>query len=132
MKELVAGFRNEIKKISKAALGGLAAHIKDAVVSDYTKRVQQNHYPLRNPMTKKEMDSMPPKDIAKYVTKTVMVEKAIVYVPQKTEADKSGRMQELYGGKPWQKIRTNMQNLDYVNRILSQQGLEGLKAIPKI
>ena len=132
LKELDRAMSADVYRISKAILGKLADHVKTEVVDDYTKRVQRDHYPVRNPINKEEIESMPPKEIARFVLKTVMPERAIIYIRPGTQANRSGRIQELYGGKPWQKIRTKMQNLDYVNQMLSSKGLGGVKAKPTV
>lgn len=121
-----------VHRAANAALEGLSEHVRMTVVNDYIKRVQQLHYPLRNPKTRAVMDSIPPKQIATTIKRMVTPEKAMVYVPPGTDADKSARMQELYGGKPWQKIRIDMQNLENVNMALGLMGLKGITAIPRM
>lgn len=131
IKELREVLIERIKLAADASLKALTEHTYVSVMDDYIKRVQQLHYPIRDPRTKKILESMPPNEIAKAVTKIVLENKGTIYIEPKTEADKSGRMQELYGGKPWQKIRTDMQNLDYVNRVLINMGLKGIKAMSR-
>lgn len=132
LKELRTELTKGVQRAANAALEGLSEHVKNAVVNDYIKRVQQMHYPLRNPKTRAVMDSMPPMEIAKTLKRIISPEKATVYVPPNTEADRAARMQELYGGKPWQKIRSDMQNLENVNSVLKQMGLNGITAMPKM
>ena len=128
--------REELKKgvrrAADATLEVLSQHVETAVIADYIKRVQQLHYPLRNPKTRAVMESMPPKVIATHIKRIVTTEKATVYLPPGTDADQAGRMQELYGGKPWQKVRLDMQNLENVNAVLNLMGLKGIKAIPRM
>ena len=131
IKELKEVLLERIKIAADASLKALTEHTHVSVMDDYIKRVQQLHYPIRDPRTKKILESMPPSEIAKTVIKIILDNKGTVYIEPKTEADKSGRMQELYGGKPWQKIRTDMQNLDYVNRVLANMGLKGIKAMSR-
>lgn len=131
IKELREELTRGINRAAQASLEALTEHVRASVVEDYTKRVQQLFYPLRNPTTKAVLDSMAPKDIARKINKIISDDKGTVYIEPKTEADKSGRMQELYGGKPWQKIRTDMQNLDYVNKVLGLMGLKGIKAMSR-
>ena len=121
-----------VQRAANAALEGLSEHVRFTVTDDYVKRVQQTYYPLRNPKTRAVMDSMPPKEIAKTIRRIVTAEKSMVYIPPDNEADKSARVQELYGGKPWQKIRSDMQDLENVNSVLKQMGLNGIKAMPKM
>ena len=132
LEQLRAELTKGVQRAANAALEGLSEHVRSAVVTDYIKRVQQLHYPLRNPKTRAVMDSMPPKQIATAIKRMVSPEKAMIYMPPDIEADKSARMQELYGGKPWQKIRVEMQNLDKVNAVLSLMGLKGITAIPRM
>jgi len=129
--ELRQGLTNHVIKAANASLEALVEYVNISVVNDYTKRVQQLYYPLRNPRTKAVLDSIPPKEIAKNVNKIISENKGVVYIEPKTEADKSGRMQELYGGRPWQNIRSDMQNLDYVNRALNLMGIKGIKAMSR-
>ena len=131
IKELKQELTKHIVKAANASLEALTEHTRTSVIEDYIKRVQQLYYPLRNPQTKAVLDSMAPKDISRYVNKIISENKGTIYITPKTEADKSGRMQELYGGKPWQKIRTDMQNLDYVNRVLNIMGIKGIKAMSR-
>jgi hypothetical protein len=121
-----------VRRAADAALEVLSQHVESTVIADYIKRVQQLHYPLRNPKTRAVMESMPPKVIATHIKRIVSPEKATVYLPPGTDADQAGRMQELYGGKPWQKIRLDMQNLENVNAVLNLMGLKGIKAIPRM
>lgn len=118
----VAELGKELEKVllpvKKAILGALVSKIKDDVVEDYQKRVQTQHYPLRNPITGDMLDSMPPSDIARFIIKTAFTDRALVYLPPGTEADRSGRMQELYGGRPWQRIRQMVQKLEYAKQAL--------------
>ena len=130
--ELAAGLYSEIEQISNDILNKMSTHVEGMITIDYTKRVQQSHYPLRNPMTKEVLESMPPVEIAKRVERLVSEDSAVVYMPPGTAADKSARMQELFGGKPWQAVRTKMQDLNYVNSVLPQIGLPGLRAKPTV
>jgi hypothetical protein len=131
LKQLRAELTKSVQRAASAVLEGLSEHVRLTVINDYVKRVQQLHYPLHNPKTRAVMDSMPPKEIAAAIKRIISPEKAMVYVPSGTDADKSARMQELYGGKPWQKIRIEMQNLENVNAVLNLIGLKGIKAIPR-
>lgn len=128
IKDLMSGLKDNVEIVKKDIMRKLSDHIKISVVGDYTKRVQQLYHPLKNPETGDILESMPPQEIADFVTKTIFQNKAVVYLPPNTEADKSGRMQELYGGRPWFEMRMKMLNLDYMNRILPMVGLKGLKA----
>lgn len=125
---VIDGLKSQVDKVAQAILEALAERAFSTVVADYNKRLQLLHYPLRNPKTKEVLDSMPPSQIAKFVKKVIMQDTAYVYLPPGTEADKAGRMQELYGGKPWQMIRMKMQEFDYINAALAEAGLKGIKA----
>lgn len=127
--QLFDEMKTEIPKISNTVLEALSAHIEKEVKNDYETRVQKLG-PIKHPITKQIMSEMEPKEIAKYVERFVEGNRAVAYIAQHTPADKEGRRQELYGGKPWQAIRGKMQNLDYVNGALSEIGLTGLKAKP--
>lgn len=122
---------NGLKRASGAVLEGLSQHVHTTMTDDYVKRVQHLHYPIRHPMTRAIVESLQPKDIVHSMIKTVTENRSIVYVTPGTDADKAARMQELFGGKPWQKIRVDMQNLDYVNAVLSSMGMRGIKAMPR-
>lgn len=132
LEQLRVELKKGVRRAANASLEALSQHVESAVIADYIKRVQQLHYPLRNPKTRDVIESMPPKVIATHLKRIVSPEKATVYVPPGTDADRSSRMQELYGGKPWQKIRTEMQNLENVNSVLNLMGLKGIKAIPRM
>ncbi|MEM3000629.1 MAG: hypothetical protein QXU32_00605 [Nitrososphaerales archaeon] len=128
--ELVDSLHKEVDRISGDILYKLSKHVYDEITSDYSGRVQRDHYPLRNPMTREIIESMPPSLIADEIRHSVFDrESAIVYVPPGTEADKSARMQELYGGKPWQIIRSKMTNPDYVRGVMPIVGLNGIKVV---
>lgn len=128
VKTLMEGMRSEIPKFADVALTKLSEYIQSSVQDDYTSRVQHSNFPLRHPITKQEISQMQPKDIAKSIEKFVEGLRAVVYIPQGTLADQEGRRQELFGGKPWQKIRGEMQDLNKVNEILPAIGLVGFKA----
>lgn len=128
VKTLMDGMRSEIPKFAEAALEKLSDYIKQVVTEDYQGRVQRGHFPLRHPVTNEVMSKMEPKDIAASIEKFVEGLRAVVYIPQGTDADREGRRQELFGGKPWQKIRGEMQNLDAMNEVLPNIGLRGFKA----
>lgn len=125
--ELIKG----VRRAANASLESLSQHVYVTVTDDYIKRIQQLHYPMRHPQTREIVESMQPKDIVHSIVKSITEVKAVVYITPKTEADKSARMQELYGGKPWQKIRVDMQNLDYVNFVLASMGMRGIKAMSR-
>jgi hypothetical protein len=126
--QLVNGLRDEMQKIGDAVLEALADSVAADMASDYQKRVQSLHYPIRNPETKEPIESMPPTEIAGKLEKKVTENSAQVYIPPSGPADVSARMQELYGGSPWMKIRSKMQDLSYVNQVLASNGLKGIKA----
>lgn len=128
VKDLMVGFTDHINAAKKDILTKLSTHVKSSVVTDYVKRVQQLYYPLRNPKTGEILESMPPSEIADFVTKSVFADRAVVYLPPNTEADKSGRMQELWGGRPWSEMRMKMMNLEYLNRVFTMLGMKGIKA----
>jgi hypothetical protein len=71
---------------------------------------------------------MEPQKIADSIEKVVESMRAIVYIPKGTLADQEARRQELFGGKPWQKIRGEMQDLNKLNEVLAELGLRGFRA----
>jgi hypothetical protein len=129
--ELELELKTNIMRAGRSVIDSLSDYVKSSVIEDYIRRVQQLYYPLKNPHTKQPLDSMQPSEIAKFITKLIVNDRAIVYIPPNTEADKSARMHELYGGRPWQKIRVEMQNIDHVNRIIKALGIGGMKAKAK-
>jgi hypothetical protein len=128
VRALMEGMRSEVPKFAEVALTNLSKYIKEAVTEDYNTRVQHSFFPLRHPTTKEPISKMEPKDIAKSIDTFVEGLRAVVYIPQGTLADQEGRRQELFGGKPWQKIRGDMQDLNKINEILPTIGLGGFKA----
>lgn len=128
VKALMEGMRLEIPKLGNVALERLGEYIQKAVQEDYRTRVQRDYFPLRDPATKEEISKMQPQDIAKSIEKFIEGMRTVVYLPQGTLADQEGRRQELFGGKPWQKIRGEMQDLNKVNEVLAQIGLKGFRA----
>lgn len=127
--EVIAAMQTEIPKVSSNVLEALSDHIQKEVKKDYETRVQQLG-PIIHPITKQVLSEMQAKEIAQYVERFVESNRAVTYVTE--VADKEARRQELYGGKPWQAIRGKMQNLDYVNGILPELGLHGIKAKPVV
>lgn len=125
--KMMEAMKMEIPKISGAVLEALSDHIQKEVKKDYETRVQRLG-PILHPVTKEVLSKMEPKQIATYVERFVEANRAVTYVAE--AADKEARRQELYGGKPWQMIRGKMQDLDYVNGILPELGLQGIKAKP--
>ena len=128
VKTLMTGMRSEIPKFAEVALETLSDYIQRTVRDDYRNRVQRENFPLRHPITKEAISKMEPKEIAGSVERFVEGLRAVVYIPQGTLADQEGRRQELFGGKPWQKIRGEMQDLNKMNEILPLIGLAGFKA----
>jgi hypothetical protein len=128
IRSLMEGMRSEVPKFAEVALTNLSKYIKEAVVNDYNNRVQNSFFPLRHPISKEEISKMQPKDISKSVDIFVEGLRAVVYIPQGTLADQEGRRQELFGGKPWQKIRGDMQDINKINEILPTIGLSRFKA----
>ncbi len=127
--EMIGEMKAEMPKVSNAALEALSAHVEREVKNDYETRVQQLG-PIRHPITKQVLSMMEPRDIARHVKRIVEADRAVTYVAD--EADREGRRQELYGGKPWQMIRGKMQDINYVNSIIPEIGLLGLKAKPVV
>jgi hypothetical protein len=125
--QVISAMQSEIPKVSDAVLDALSDHIQKEVKRDYETRVQQLG-PIIHPVTKQVLSEMEPREISKYVERFVEGYRAVTYVAE--QADKEGRRQELFGGKPWQAIRGKMQNIDYVNGILPGLGLHGIKAKP--
>lgn len=125
---LMEGMRSEIPKLADIVLTKLNDYVEITVKDDYTNRVQRYNYPLLDPTTKEPISKMEPKDIAKSIEKFVEGLRSVVYIPQGTQADQEGRRQELYGGKPWQKIRGEMQDINKINEVLPTIGLPGFKA----
>jgi len=132
LKHLINEMTKDIAKIGAKVLDGLGTHINETVVDDYRTRVQANYYPLRNPITKDVIDSIPPIEISKSILMMSMADRVINYIQPGTEVEKSARLQELFGGKTWQMIRTNMQNFEYVNRILTNLGMGSITAKVKV
>lgn len=128
VKALMEGMRSEIPKFANVALEHLGEYILKAVKEDYGNRVQRNFFPLKDPVSKQVISKMEPQEIAKSVEKFIEGMRTVVYIPQGTLADQEGRRQELFGGKSWQKIRGEMQDLNKVNEILAEIGLKGFKA----
>lgn len=124
---LINEMKTEIPKVSKDVLDGLSTHVEIEVKKDYETRVQQLG-PIRHPVTKQVLSEMQPREIAKFVKRFVEGNRAVTYIAQ--QADREARRQELYGGKPWQAIRGKMQNIDYINSILPELRLQGLRAKP--
>jgi hypothetical protein len=129
--QLFDAMKTEIPKVSNAALEALSSHIEKEVKNDYETRVQQLG-PIKHPITKQVLSEMEPREIARHVERFVEGYRAVAYIARETPADKEGRRQELYGGKPWQVIRGKMQNLEYINSILPELGLIGIKAKPVV
>lgn len=125
---LMEGMRSEIPKFADVALTKLSEFIQTEVAEDYRTRVQHSNYPLLHPVTGEEISKMQPQDIAKSIEKFVEGMRSVTYIPQGTLADQEGRRQELFGGKPWQKIRGEMQDIGRMNEILPSIGLPGFKA----
>ena len=128
IKTLMEGMRLEIPKFGELALERLGDYIQRAVKDDYQTRVQRNFFPLRHPVTNEEISKMQPKEIAESVDKFMDGMRVVVYIAQGSLADQEGRRQELFGGKPWQKIRGEMQDLNKINEILAEVGLKGFRA----
>lgn len=128
VKALMEGMRSEVPKFANVALEQLGEYILKAVKEDYGNRVQRNFYPLKDPTTKQIISKMEPQEVAKSIEKFIEGMRTVVYIPQGTLADQEGRRHELFGGKPWQKIRGEMQDLNKVNEILAEIGLKGFKA----
>lgn len=125
--QLFDAMKAEIPKVSNAALEALSSHIEKEVKNDYETRVQQLG-PIKHPITKQVLSEMEPREIAKHIERFVEGNRAVTYIARDTPADKEGRRQELYGGKPWQVIRGKMQDINYINGILPELGLVGIKA----
>lgn len=128
VKALMEGMRSEIPKFADVALTKLGEFIETSVKDDYSTRVQHSNFPLLHPITKVEISKMEPREIAKSIEKFVEGLRTVVYIPQGTLADQEGRRQELFGGKPWQKIRGEMQDITRINEVLPAIGLKGFKA----
>ena len=125
---LMEGMRSEIPKFSDAALEELSSYVEQTVKDDYSNRVQRGFNPLVDPVSGEVISQMEPKDIAKSIERFVEGMRAVVYIPQGTLADQEGRRQELFGGRPWQKIRGEMQDINLINETLPSIGLHGFKA----
>lgn len=128
IRSLMEGMRSEVPKFAEVALENISDFIQRTVKEDYKTRVQRTSFPLRHPITKEAISKMEPKDIANSIERFVEGLRAVVYIPQGTLADQEARRQELFGGKPWQKIRGDMQDLNRINEILPTIGLNGFKA----
>lgn len=127
--DLIEAMGTELPKVSDAILHAFSDHVQKEVQQDYQTRVQQMG-PIRHPITKEVLSKMEAREIARYVEHFVEGNRAVTYVAD--AADKEGRRQELYGGKPWQAIRGKMQNIDYINGILPGLGLRGITAKPVV
>ena len=128
VKSLMEGMRSEIPKFAEVALESLSSHVERAVREDYDNRVQRNFYPLKHPVTKESISTMQPREVSKSIERFVEGLRAVVYISQGTPADQEARRQELYGGKPWQKIRGEMQDLNLLNELFPTIGMQGFKA----
>jgi hypothetical protein len=127
----IDGLRSEIPKVSEAILENLGDHVHSAVKNDYRVRCQQSFYPIRHPITGKVISELRPSEIAKSVRKELEQKRVVIFVPPQTKEDVEARKQELYGGRPLQIVRSKMQDTEYVNRVLSKAGLQGVKARSK-
>lgn len=128
VKDLMEGMRSEIPKLANVALEGLSSYVEHTVKDDYSNRVQNQFFPLYDPNSGEIISKMEPRDIARSIERFVEGMRAVTYIPQDTPEDQEGRRQELFGGKPWQKIRGEMQDLNLLNEVLPTIGLQGFKA----
>lgn len=132
VEDLIPAMESELTKIQSNLLGVLGDHIFFNVESDYKTRVQKEFPAIIHPVTREVVSKMQPKQIAENLEKLVETSRVVVYIPKDTLADQEARRQELFGGKPWERMRGKMMNLDYVQNALNEEGVKGIRVKPVV
>lgn len=130
--DLIPAMESELTKIQSSLLGVLGDHIFFGVQQDYKTRVQKEFPAIVHPVTREVLTKLQPKEIAENMEKLVETSRVVVYIPKDSPADQDARRQELFGGKPWERMRGNIMNLDYVQNALNEEGVKGIRVKPVV
>lgn len=121
--DIFGSMRRSVNNMAKDLLPMVTAYVKKQISDEY-KKVGT---PI-NIETGKEMEAVDVDMMLDAIDVKIEEGRCIVYIKPGTEADKQARILELFGEAPWRKVINMMKNPDILNRILSDNGINGAKA----